>query len=138
MPKVLIVQPIANEGVKALIAAGYELLQLNNPGPEILAKEVVDVEAIQVRNAEIPRSVIEKGNRLKVISRHGAGLESIDVAAATEKGVYVTNTPVANSLSVAEHVLGMMLSLSKNCLVGDRELRSSGKNAFFPPDLPIL
>lgn len=51
-----------------------------------------------------------------MISRHGVGLETIDVRTATKRGIYVTNTPVANSVSVSEHVIGMILILSKNLL----------------------
>lgn len=61
-----------------------------------------------------------------MIARHGAGLEAIDLAAATEYGVQVTNAPIANSHSVVEHVIGMMLVLAKNFLVVDRELRATG------------
>ena len=123
MPKVLIVQPIAQEGIDLLLNQGYEVKRLYEHSQALLVKEVVDADAILVRDGMIPRAVIERGKRLQVISRHGAGLERIDVDAATEHGVYVTRTPIANSLSVAEHVIGLMLALAKNLVTVDRELR---------------
>jgi glycerate-2-kinase/phosphoglycerate dehydrogenase-like enzyme len=61
---------------------------------------------------------------VKVISRHGVGMERIDLAAAAELGIRVTNTPQANSVSVAEHVVALMLALAKNVRTLDRATRS--------------
>jgi D-3-phosphoglycerate dehydrogenase len=123
MAKVLVVQPIAQEGIDLLLRHGFEVRQPLFPTSEALLEEVIDAEAVLVRDIPISREVIERGRRLKVISRHGAGLERIDVQAATEHGVVVTYTPVANSVSVAEHVLGLMLALAKNFCKVDRALR---------------
>lgn len=123
MAKVLIVQPIAQAGIQLLLDEGFEVKQLEHFNVDILQQEVVDVDAILVRNGNIPRAVIEKGKNLKVIARHGVGLENIDVQAATDHGVYVTNAPIANSLSVAEHVIGMILVLAKNLIRVDYALR---------------
>ena len=126
MPTVLVVQPIDSKGIDLLLEAGLTVRQLDNLDTATLQREVVDADAILVRNAEIPRATIEKAKKLKVISRHGAGVETIDVEFATKQGVYVTNTPLANSVSVAEHVIGMMSVLSKNLLRFDHELRKTG------------
>ena len=81
---------------------------------EKLVREALDVDAIVVRiKARITREVIEAARRLKVIGRHGAGVENIDLDAAEERGVVVVNTPEANVESVAEHAVGMMLVLAK-------------------------
>jgi len=121
--KVLIAQPIVEEGIQLLLDEGFEVKQLEHYSTEILINEVAKADAILVRYAKIPREVIERGKKLKVISRHGVGLEAIDVQAATEHGVYVTNTPVANSVSVAEHAIGMIVALSKNFIKVDSALR---------------
>jgi D-3-phosphoglycerate dehydrogenase len=60
---------------------------------------------------------------LKVIGRHGVGLENIDLEAATEKGIWVVNTPDANDISVAEHFFGLALMLSKMLKKADLALR---------------
>ncbi|MDI6870814.1 MAG: hydroxyacid dehydrogenase [Bacillota bacterium] len=123
MAKVVIVQPIRSEGIDLLLKNGFEVRQLADRSLDSLKREVADADAMLVRDARIPREVIECGKKLKVISRHGAGLENIDVDAATEHGIQVTNTPVANSTSVAEHVLGLILSLAKNLQIMDRAVR---------------
>jgi D-3-phosphoglycerate dehydrogenase len=123
MAKVLIVQPIAQEGIDLLLQGGLEVKQVHSPPRETFLQEVTETEAILVRDAPISREIIERGKNLKVISRHGAGLDRIDLQAATERGVVVTYTPVANSVSVAEHVLGLMFALTKNLCRMDRALR---------------
>lgn len=62
----------------------------------------------------IDRLVIAAADRLKVIARYGVGVDAVDLAAAKEKGIIVTNTPGANSSSVAELTIGLMLSLARN------------------------
>ena len=62
----------------------------------------------------ISRQVIEAATNLKVIARYGVGVDAVDLEAAEEKGIIVTNTPGANSASVAELTLGLMLSLARN------------------------
>jgi len=67
--------------------------------------------------------MIEAASKLKVIGRHGVGVENIDLEAATEKGIWVVNTPDANDISVAEHFFGLALMLSKMLKKGDLALR---------------
>jgi D-3-phosphoglycerate dehydrogenase len=62
--------------------------------------------------------------RLKVVARHGVGVEAIDRAAAAEMGITVVNTPDANNESVAEQCVGMMIILAKRILDADQALRS--------------
>jgi D-3-phosphoglycerate dehydrogenase len=62
---------------------------------------------------EIDAFALSKADRLKVISRYGVGVDSVDLAVACEKGIVVTNTPGANSSSVAELALGLMLALAR-------------------------
>jgi D-3-phosphoglycerate dehydrogenase len=62
----------------------------------------------------IDRAALEKADRLRVISRYGVGVDGVDLEAAKEKGIIVTNTPGANSVSVAELALGLMLALARH------------------------
>ena len=68
--------------------------------------------------------VLSTVGRLKVISRTGVGFDAIDVDAATKNGICVTTTPGANSDSVADHAIGLMLSLARHIPQGDRDIRS--------------
>lgn len=91
---------------------------------------VSDVEGIIIRaNGRITRRLMEAAPRLKVVGRHGVGLDNVDVAAATELRIRVVNTPQANAQSVAEHTLGLMIALSKRIAEGDRELRAGNWDA---------
>lgn len=79
-----------------------------------LAEMVTDVDAIIAGLDEINAQVFEKANRLKVVSRYGVGIEKVDLSAATAHNVVVTNTPGANSVSVAELAIGLMLVCLRN------------------------
>jgi D-3-phosphoglycerate dehydrogenase len=113
-------------------AAGTELLKQHGdvivaPGVDesTLAGIVKDIDAVVIRaNGKVSRAVMDAAPRLKVIGRHGVGLENIDVAAATEKGIHVVYTPDANSESVAEHFVMLALGLSKRFLESDPALRA--------------
>ncbi len=96
---------------------------------ETLVSLVRDADAIVIRaNGKVNRAVIEAAPRLKVIGRHGVGLENIDVAAATERGIWVVYTPEANSESVAEHFVLLVVALSKRFLESDQDLRAGKWN----------
>lgn len=81
----------------------YELRQL-----------IPDIDGYIAGLDEIDKSVIEAAEHLKVISRYGVGVDNIDLTVAREKGITVTNTPGANSASVAELAVAMMISLARS------------------------
>lgn len=72
----------------------------------------------------IDRAALEGADRLKVIARYGVGVDNVDLAAAQERSVVVTNTPDANSVSVAELAVGLMISLARSIPHSMFELRS--------------
>jgi D-3-phosphoglycerate dehydrogenase len=71
----------------------------------------------------IDRAALQQADRLKVISRYGVGVDSVDLQAAAERGIVVTNTPGANSVSVAELTVGLLLSLARQIPEGAAALR---------------
>ena len=79
-----------------------------------VAELLVGVDGYIAGLDEIDRAALEKADKLKVISRYGVGVDNVDLEAAKEKGIVVTNTPGANSVSVAELALGLMLALARN------------------------
>lgn len=88
------------------------------------------VDAIIIRaNGAITKKIIESNPDLKVIGRHGVGLDAIDLVAAEISGVAVVNTPVANSESVAEHFLVLALMLAKKIRQADAALRQGNWQA---------
>ncbi len=92
-----------------------------------LKEKVKDFDILVVRSAtKATREIIEAGSKLKIIGRAGMGLDNIDLDAAKEKGIEVLNTPGQNSLSVAELVVGMILSLNRHIVRGTKGI-SEGK-----------
>jgi D-3-phosphoglycerate dehydrogenase len=89
-----------------------------------LLEVVADVEGIIVRaNGKVSRRLMEAATRLKVVGRHGVGVENIDLEAARDLGITVVNTPEANTQSVAEHCLGLMLALASQIVRADKAAR---------------
>ncbi len=120
-PKVLVTENIHAVGWEALTA---ETEAVAWPGQEKqpLLDAVRDAQAILVRAARLPREVIQAAHRLKIIAKHGVGTDTIDIAAATACGVLVTSTPFANSTSVAEHALALLLAVARRIGESDRDL----------------
>jgi D-3-phosphoglycerate dehydrogenase len=83
---------------------------------------VRDVQGILVRVAKLTPDVIRAAKGLRIIGKHGVGYDNIDVPAATACGVVVTNTPLANSTSVAEHALALLLAVARRIGESDRDL----------------
>ncbi|MHA1977415.1 MAG: hydroxyacid dehydrogenase [Candidatus Hodarchaeales archaeon] len=110
--KVLIADSIAPTAV-AELKTSFEIVE-HHYTPNELLSEISNYDAVIVRSAtKIPREVIEAGSKLKVIGRAGVGVDNIDVEAATEKGIYVVNSPRASTISVAEMTIALILALSR-------------------------
>lgn len=122
--KVLVTEEIARIGTKLLEDNGYEIKMGTGISEEIVMKEIEDCDAILTRNAIITEKIMCAAPKLKVISMHGVGVDNIDVATATKMGIQVTNAADSNKLSVAEYTIGLILDLSRNILLYDRELRA--------------
>jgi len=84
-----------------------------------------DYEALIVRSAsQVTAQVIEAGKKLMVIGRAGVGIDNIDVNAATQKGIIVVNAPTGNTISAAEHTIGLMMSLARHIPQANASLKS--------------
>ena len=113
---VLVCDPISSEGIAVLQQSeGLNVIILEKrPSESELISMVSDVNAIVVRSeTKITRSVIAAASKLKVVGRAGVGVDNVDVAAATEAGVVVMNTPSGNTIATAELTCAMMLSLAR-------------------------
>ncbi|MFH0760564.1 MAG: NAD(P)-dependent oxidoreductase [Bacteroidota bacterium] len=134
MKKVLIATdkpfaPVAVKGIREVVEkAGYELCLLEKyTTPEQLYEAAANVDAMIVRSDLITREVLNAAKNLKIVVRAGAGYDNIDLAAATEKGVVVMNTPGQNSNAVAELALGMMVYGARGCFSGKSGTELKGK-----------
>lgn len=121
--KVLLYEDMREEG-KAVLKEKAELSFAERLDENSLADKVREIDGIIIRaNGKVSRRLMEAAPKLKVIGRHGVGVENIDIEAATEKGIWVVNTPDANDISVAEHFFGLALMLSKMLKKADIALR---------------
>jgi D-3-phosphoglycerate dehydrogenase / 2-oxoglutarate reductase len=123
--KILIVQPIHESGVR-VFDDRFDVRVASDPSVPTVIKEIKGVEGVVLRMAPFTREIIEAADSLKVIGRHGVGVDTIDVKAATERGIIVTNTPEANAISVAEHTITAIGALAKRVVVYDRAIRTGG------------
>ena len=113
MYKVLIPQDVPESGKAYLRERGYELVMGSGFDSETIKREIADADAVIARTALYPADVIRAGKKLKIISRHGIGVDNIDVKAAEEAGIYVTVTKNQHtSYAVAEHAMTMMMVLA--------------------------
>ena len=90
----------------------------------VLPEQIEDVDAIIAGDSKISEESLKKAKRLKVIGRPGVGVDNVDLKACTERGILVFNVPGINADSVAEHVIGMILAISKKFLQRDNLARS--------------
>jgi D-3-phosphoglycerate dehydrogenase len=112
--RVLIAEPIAAAGVDRLREVADVDVETGRDRAELLAR-IGDYDAIVVRSTtKVDAELIEAATRLRVIGRAGTGVDNVDVAAATARGILVCNAPQSNSLSAAEHAIALMLSLARN------------------------
>ena len=88
--------------------------------------DIARYDAVIVRVADLDREVIERARNLKVIAKHGSGLDNVDIEAASENGIVVCNTPGVNSRSVAEHAIALQFAVRRNLAAADRHVRAGG------------
>src|SRR5690606_36745402 len=116
--RVLVCDPIADDGLE-ILAPHFDVDVRTGLSEDELAGIIGDYEAVVVRSAtRITARLIDRAERLRVIARAGAGLDTIDVSAAVARGIEVINAPDANTLAVAELTLGLMIALARNITRG--------------------
>ncbi|QXC63084.1 phosphoglycerate dehydrogenase [Aquihabitans sp. G128] len=115
MARVLVSEKIADGGLDALRAAGHEVdLQLDL-SPEDLLTAIKGAHALIIRSATtVTAEVLDAGTDLVVVGRAGIGLDNVDVAHATTRGVMVVNAPQSNILSAAEQTMALLLAQARN------------------------
>ena len=123
--KVLIADPIAEEGIEALKAAKIDVDVKLGLKPEELKSIIGDYEALIVRSeTRATAEVIQAGKRLQVIARAGVGLDNIDLDAATHQGIVVVNAPTGNTIAATEHTVALMLALARHIPQANARLKS--------------
>ena len=128
--KVLIADKFEKTGIDAVVALGCDVVSLPEVGaaglPAAVGEHAPDV--LIVRSTKVRAAVFEKAGRLGLIIRAGAGVDNIDVEAASARGVWVTNCPGKNSLAVAELAWGLILACDRRIADNAAELRAGKWN----------
>lgn len=123
MAKILVTDPLAEPGVD-LLREHAEVTLAYSLTPEALRTTIPPYDALIVRSGtNVTRDVIEAGEALRVIGRAGTGVDNIDLAAATERGILVVNAPTANCIAAAEHTIALLLALARNIPQADAAMR---------------
>ncbi|SNS04510.1 D-3-phosphoglycerate dehydrogenase [Anaerovirgula multivorans] len=122
MDKIILSHPLYKPGMDALEGKADVVVTSNGDSDDIM-NELSVADGFILRIGKIDRKAIEACPNLKVITRPGVGVDNVDVAAATEKGIPVVICPSANSRAVAEHALALIFSISKSIVDYDNETR---------------
>ncbi len=124
MARILVSDPIAEAGIEVLRQAGEVDVRTGLPKEELL-RIIGEYDALVVRSeTKVTADVIEAATRLRIIGRAGVGVDNIDVAAATQRGIIVVNSPEGNTIAAAELTVAMMLAMARNIPQADRSLRA--------------
>lgn len=129
----------ARDLVAELEAAGHRVLR----GPSdhaigALRDALAQADAWIAGTGPVTAEHLDAAPRLRVIARYGVGTEAVDVAAATERGIVVANTPGANSEAVADHAVALMLAALRSIAAGDRRVRAGDWTALRGRELGAL
>ena len=114
--------PVRAEAIN-LLRGVAEVVQGSEPGSAELEAALPDVQAVLLRTAKLDAGGIGRARSLRVVARHGVGVDNVDVGAATRRGIPVLITPRANLRSVAEHVFALALAVYRNLSSADRSVR---------------
>jgi D-3-phosphoglycerate dehydrogenase len=114
MPKVLISDKLSPRAAEIFEERGVDVDVIVGLKPEELKEIIGQYDGLAVRSAtKATAEIIDAATNLKVIGRAGIGVDTIDIPAATKKGIVVMNTPFGNSITTAEHAIAMMFSVAR-------------------------
>jgi D-3-phosphoglycerate dehydrogenase len=114
--KVLVSDSLAEPGREILEQArGLELDYRPNLSPEELLEAIRDADGLVIRSGtQVTAEVIDAAEKLRVVGRAGIGVDNVDLAAATARGIAVVNTPEGNNVTTAEHAIALLVSLARH------------------------
>ncbi len=104
------------EGMETLLNNKEFKVEIHNkPTPEKFKELIADYDGLMIRSeVKVTPDIIAAGKKLKFIGRAGTGVDNVDIPSATQQGIVVANVPGGNTISAAEHTVGLMLSLARN------------------------
>jgi len=121
---IVIADSLPASAADALRAAGWSVDTKSGRKPDELARDLANADALIVRSAtQVTAALLASAPKLRVIARAGTGVDNVDVPAATARGILVMNAAGANSISVAELAIGLMLSLARTIPAADASMK---------------
>ncbi|MCW2570097.1 MAG: phosphoglycerate dehydrogenase [Frankiales bacterium] len=124
LPVVLIAEELA-PSVLAVLGEGFDIRHVDGADRAQLLAALTDAEAILIRSATlIDEEALAAAPRLKVVARAGIGLDNVDIAAATARGVMVVNAPQSNIVSAAEQAVALLLACARNIAPASAALKA--------------
>ncbi|MFB6106628.1 MAG: hydroxyacid dehydrogenase [Halobacteriaceae archaeon] len=117
--QVLVDGPIDDAGPDAIADFASCTLVSTYADRAAVVEDAERYDAVVVRTWEVDRAFLEAATNLRVVAKHGAGLDNVDIPAASERGVVVANTPGVNARSVAEHTVTLLLAVQKSVRPAD-------------------
>jgi D-3-phosphoglycerate dehydrogenase len=129
MKKILVIQPIHEAGIELIKNnPDYEFEVIENTDIEFLKSKIKDCDGVSIRTAKLAGEVIDCANKLKIISRHGVGYDNINLESTKKNNITLAITATANAVAVAEHVMFMLLNISKKGNMYDETVKSGKFN----------
>jgi D-3-phosphoglycerate dehydrogenase len=122
--KIIVADDLPSTALDLLRSEGWNIdARSGRPLPELMA-DIADAEAIVVRSAtKVTRELIGAAPKLRAIARAGTGVDNVDVKAASERGIVVMNAPGANSISVAELTMALLLAIARKIAAADASMK---------------
>ena len=122
--KIVVADDLPASALELLRAEGWDVDARTGRTPEQLSADLTDADALVVRSAtKVTAPIINAAPKLRVIARAGTGVDNVDVAAASARGIVVMNAPGANSISVAELAMGLILALARHLPAADAAMK---------------
>src|SRR5262245_22552664 len=123
--KIVVADALPESALELLRAEGWHVDARTGRSMADLAKDLAEADGLLVRSAtKVTKDLLAAASRLRIVGRAGTGVDNIDVAAASGRGVLVVNAPGANSISVAEHACALMLALARMVPAADQTMKN--------------
>ncbi|WP_174279473.1 phosphoglycerate dehydrogenase [Sphingomonas bacterium] len=138
MPKVLIADKMDPQAARTFRERGVEVDEITGLKPDALAGIIGDYDGLAIRSStKVTAAILDAATNLKVVGRAGIGVDNVDIAAASQRGVVVMNTPFGNSITTAEHAIALMFALARQLPEADASTQAGKweKNRFMGVEL---
>lgn len=122
--RVFVADDVSDSGLEPLRDAGFVVDKKTGLGVEALRAELADSDGLVVRSeTRVNSELMDAARKLRVIGRAGVGVDNIDVAAATARGIVVMNAPDGNTITTAEHTMALLVALARNVSQADSSVK---------------